>query len=44
MEMCIRDRALCMFFYAPLSAFYPLMTSDYCQLSAWYGSAVERCV
>jgi DHA3 family macrolide efflux protein-like MFS transporter len=33
--------ALCMFFYAPLSAFYPLMTSDYFDLSAMYGSAVE---
>ena len=33
--------ALCMFFYAPLSSFYPLMTSDYFGLSAGYGSAVE---
>lgn len=33
--------ALCMFFYAPLSAFYPLMTSDYFNLSAMHGSAVE---
>lgn len=33
--------ALCMFFYAPLSSFYPLMTSDYFSLSAMYGSAVE---
>lgn len=33
--------ALCMFFYAPLSSFYPLMTSDYFRLSAMYGSAVE---
>ena len=32
--------ALCMFFYAPLSSFYPLMTSDYFKLSAMYGSAV----
>lgn len=32
---------LCMFFYAPLSSFYPLMTSDYFDLSAMYGSAVE---
>ncbi len=30
-----------MFFYAPLSSFYPLMTSDYFNLSAMYGSAVE---
>ena len=33
--------ALCMFFYAPLSSFYPLMTSDYFNLSAMYGSVVE---
>ena len=33
--------ALCMFFYAPLSSFYPLMTSHYFKLSAMYGSAVE---
>lgn len=33
--------ALCMFFYAPLSSFYPLMTSGYFKLSALYGSAVE---
>ena len=33
--------ALCMLFYAPLSSFYPLMTSDYFKLSAMYGSAVE---
>lgn len=33
--------ALCMFFYAPLSSFYPLMTSSYFNLSAMYGSAVE---
>ena len=33
--------AFCMFFYAPLSSFYPLMTSDYFHLSAMYGSAVE---
>lgn len=33
--------ALCMFFYAPLSSFYPLMTSDYFDLSTMYGSAVE---
>lgn len=36
-------QALCMFFYAPLSSFYPLMTSDYFDLSAMYGSAVELC-
>lgn len=33
--------ALCMFFYAPLSSFYPLITSDYFKLSAMYGSVVE---
>lgn len=33
--------ALCMCFYAPLSSFYPLMTSDYFELSAMHGSAVE---
>lgn len=33
--------ALCMFFYGPLSSFYPLMTSDYFDLSALYGSVVE---
>lgn len=33
--------ALCMFFYAPLSSFYPLMTSVYFKLSAMYGSVVE---
>lgn len=32
---------LCMLFYAPLSTFYPLMTSDYFDLSAMYGSIVE---
>ena len=30
-----------MIFYMPLSSFYPLMTSDYFQASAWHGSAVE---
>lgn len=37
----VAAEALCMFFYAPLSSFYPLMTSDYFQLSAMHGSAVE---
>lgn len=37
----VLGEALCMFFYAPLSSFYPLMTSDYFRLSAMYGSAVE---
>ncbi len=37
----VTAEALCMFFYAPLSSFYPLMTSDYFKLSAMYGSAVE---
>jgi DHA3 family macrolide efflux protein-like MFS transporter len=35
------SQALCMFFYGPLSSFYPLMTSDYFGLSAMHGSAVE---
>lgn len=33
--------SLCMFFFAPLSSFYPLMTSHYFGLSALYGSLVE---
>lgn len=33
--------ACCMFFYAPLSSFYPLMTSSYFDFSAMYGSVVE---
>ena len=37
----VTAEALCMFFYAPLSSFYPLMTSDYFRLSAMHGSAVE---
>lgn len=37
----VLGEAFCMFFYAPLSSFYPLMTSDYFKLSAMYGSAVE---
>lgn len=37
----VAGQALCMFFYGPLSSFYPLMTSDYFKLSAMYGSAVE---
>ena len=37
----VTAEAFCMFFYAPLSSFYPLMTSDYFDLSAMYGSAVE---
>ncbi len=32
---------LCMVFYLPLSSFYPLMTSDYFQGTAWHASAVE---
>lgn len=34
-------QALCMLFYLPLSAFYPLMTSSYFKASAWHGSIVE---
>ena len=50
MEVYTQDRklfalaiaqALCMFFFAPLSSFYPLMTSDYFALSSLYGSIVE---
>lgn len=37
----VAAEALCMFFYAPLSSFYPLMTSDYFDLSAMHGSVVE---
>ncbi len=33
--------SLCMFFFAPLSSFYPLMTSQYFGLSALHGSVVE---
>lgn len=36
-------RSFRIFFYAPLSSFYPLMTSDHFDLSAMYGSAVEIC-
>ena len=39
--MLIIAEVLCMLLYAPLSAFYPLMTSDYFGLSAMYGSIVE---
>lgn len=39
--LLVAAEALCMFFYAPLSSFYPLMTSDYFDLSAMYGSCVE---
>ncbi|MDD6797279.1 MAG: MFS transporter [Clostridia bacterium] len=35
------SEACCMFFYAPLSSFYPLMTSSYFSLSAIFGSLVE---
>ena len=39
--MIVAAEALCMFFYAPLSTFYPLMTSDYFSLPAVYGGIVE---
>lgn len=39
--MLVLAQALCMFFYAPLSSFYPLMTSDFFKLSALHGSIVE---
>lgn len=39
--MLVIAQALCMFFFAPLSSFYPLMTSDFFQLTAMHGSIVE---
>ncbi len=39
--MIVIAEALCMFFYAPLSTFYPLMTSDFFNLPAIYGGIVE---
>lgn len=39
--MLVIAQTLCMLFFAPLSSFYPLMTSDYFSLSALYGSLVE---
>lgn len=32
---------IAMIFYMPLSSFYPLMTSDYFQATAWHASMVE---
>ena len=46
----VQDRRLCivtfaamvgMIFYMPLSSYYPLMTSDYFQATAWHASIVE---
>lgn len=34
-------QTLFLVFYVPLSSFYPLMTSEYFSLSAWFGGAVE---
>ncbi|WP_249303721.1 MFS transporter [Qiania dongpingensis] len=39
--MLVTAQALCMFFFAPLSTFYPLMTSSFFKLSAFHGSVVE---
>ena len=39
--LLVLAEALCMFFFAPLSSFYPLMTSDFFGLSALHGSVVE---
>ena len=39
--MLVIAQALSMFFFAPLSSFYPLMTSDFFSLSALHGSIVE---
>ncbi len=41
LKYLIAAEAGVMFFYGPLSSFYPLMTSDYFGLSAYYGSIVE---
>lgn len=41
LALMMAAQTLCMVFYMPLSSFYPLMTSDYFQASAWHGSAVE---
>ena len=41
LTLLIAIETLCMIFYMPLSSFYPLMTSDYFQASAWHGSAIE---
>lgn len=41
LTLLVATAALCMVFYLPLSSFYPLMTSQYFQASAWHGSVVE---
>ncbi len=41
LKYLILAEAAVMFFYGPLSSYYPLMTSDYFGLSAFYGSVVE---
>lgn len=37
----IISATLCMIFFLPVASFYPLMTSDYFQGTAWHASAVE---
>ena len=41
LTLLIVVETLCMIFYMPLSSFYPLMTSDYVNATAWHGSVVE---
>ncbi len=41
LTLLIVVETLCMIFYMPLSSFYPLMTSDYFNATAWHGSVVE---
>ena len=41
LTLLIVVETLCMVFYMPLSSFYPLMTSDYFNATAWHGSVVE---
>lgn len=42
-QLCIVTVAAClaMVFYMPLASFYPLMTSDHFQATAWHASLVE---
>lgn len=42
-QLCILTLAgsACMVFYMPLSSYYPLMTSDHFQATAWHAGAVE---
>lgn len=41
LALAIAAQSLSMIFFMPLSSFYPLMTSNYFNASAWHGSAVE---